>query len=129
MSVFNLTQNIKVIFEFDKSCNIDAWQVVDDIVMGGKSHSEISLNKDGNGVFKGIVSIENNGGFSSIRLNLNKIETTLNKTILLKLKGDGSVFQVRVKRTKHERHSYVFNFKTTELGNHRNSIRRNDTKF
>ena len=113
MSVFNLTQNIKVIFEFDKSCNIDAWQVVDDIVMGGKSHSEISLNKDGNGVFKGIVSIENNGGFSSISLNLNKIETTLNKTISLKLKGDGSVFQLRVKRSKYERHSYVFNFKTT----------------
>ena len=113
MSVFNFTQNKKVIFEFDKSCNIDAWQVVDDIVMGGKSHSEISLNKDGNGVFKGIVSIDNNGGFSSTRLNLNKIETTLNKTILLKLKGDGSVFQLRVKRSKYERHCYVFNFKTT----------------
>ena len=59
MSVFNLTQNIKVIFEFDKSCNIDAWQVVDDILgMGGKSHKEISLNKGGNGVFKGIVSLK-----------------------------------------------------------------------
>ncbi|MGB0770707.1 MAG: CIA30 family protein [Flavobacteriaceae bacterium] len=113
MSVFNFTQNKKVIFEFDKSCNIDAWQVVDDVVMGGNSNSEISLNEDGNGFFKGTVSIENNGGFSSIRLNVNKIETTSNKTILLKLKGDGSVFQFRVKRSKYERHSYIFNFKTT----------------
>ena len=113
MSVFNFTQNKKVIFEFDKSCNIDAWQVVDDVVMGGKSNSEFSLNEDGNGFFKGTVSIENNGGFSSIRLNVNKIETTSNKTILLKLKGDGSVFQLRVKRSKYERHSYTFNFKTT----------------
>ncbi|MGC6525304.1 MAG: CIA30 family protein [Flavobacteriaceae bacterium] len=113
MSVFNFTQNKKVIFEFDTSCNIDAWQVVDDVVMGGKSNSEISLNENGNGLFKGTVSIENNGGFSSIRLNVNKIETTSNKTILLKLKGDGSVFQFRVKRSKYERHSYTFNFNTT----------------
>ena len=113
MSVFNFTQNKKVIFEFDKLCNIDAWQVVDDVVMGGKSNSEISLNEDGNGIFKGTVSIENNGGFSSIRLNVNKIETTSNKTIILKLKGDGSVFQFRVKRSKYERHYYIFNFKTT----------------
>lgn len=112
MSVFNFAQDKKVIFEFNTSCNIDAWQVVDDVVMGGSSSSEIILNKYGNGVFKGNVSIENNGGFSSIRFNENKIETTSNKTILLKLKGDGSVFQFRVKRSKYERHSYIFNFQT-----------------
>ena len=90
MTVFNFNQDKKVIFEFDKSCNINAWQVVDDVVMGGKSNSEILLNENENGCFKGNVSIENNGGFSSIRLNVNKIETTSHKTISLKLKGDGS---------------------------------------
>ncbi|MDC0571608.1 CIA30 family protein [Flavobacteriaceae bacterium] len=113
MTVFNFNQDRKVIFEFDKSCNINAWQVVDDVVMGGKSNSEILLNENENGFFKGNVSIENNGGFSSIRLNVNKIETTSHKTISLKLKGDGSEFQFRVKRSKYERHSYIFNFKTT----------------
>jgi hypothetical protein len=35
--------------------------------MGGKSSSNISLNKDGFGVFNGTISLENNGGFSSVR--------------------------------------------------------------
>ena len=65
-----------MIFDFNKEKNINSWIVVDDVVMGGVSSSRISISKDGNGVFSGHVSLDNNGGFSSIRLNLEKVEVS-----------------------------------------------------
>ena len=73
------------IFVFNTDCKLENWQVVDDIVMGGRSSSQLSLNSDGNGVFKGNVSIENNGGFSSIQLNLEDVKTANNQIIELQL--------------------------------------------
>ena len=69
---FNLvsTQSNDMIFEFKKDSNLRQWQVVNDAVMGGRSNGTLELNEHGNGVFKGDVSIENNGGFSSIQLRL-----------------------------------------------------------
>ena len=101
------------IFVFNHDCKLENWQVVDDIVMGGRSNGQLSLNSDGNGVFKGNVSIENNGGFSSIQLNLDGVKTVKNQVIELQLKGDVSLFQFRIKATKYDRHSYVYDFKTT----------------
>lgn len=113
MTLINSKQNANIIFEFNADCAIESWQVVDDVVMGGKSFGQCTLNEEGNGLFKGDVSIENNGGFSSIRLNTNTIQTAQYETILLRVKGDGTTFQFRVKRTPYERHSYVFNFETS----------------
>ena len=59
------------------------------------------------------VLIENNGGFSSIQLNLEDVKTANNQIIELQLKGDGSLFQFRIKAAKYDRHSYVYDFKTT----------------
>jgi hypothetical protein len=101
------------IFVFNHDCKLENWQVVDDIVMGGRSNGQLSLNSYGNGVFKGNVSIENNGGFSSIQLNLDGVKTVKNQVIELQLKGDGSLFQFRIKAAKYDRHSYVYDFKTT----------------
>ena len=101
------------IFVFNHDCKLENWQVVDDIVMGGRSNGKLNLNFDGNGVFKGNVSIENNGGFSSIQLNLDGVKTVKNQVIELQLKGDGSLFQFRIKATKYDRHTYVYDFKTT----------------
>ena len=36
-----------------------------------------------------------------------------NQIIELQLKGDGSLFQFRIKAAKYDRHSYVYDFKTT----------------
>lgn len=113
MTLIYSKQNANIIFEFNADCAIESWQVVDDVVMGGRSFGQCTLNDEGNGVFKGNVSIENNGGFSSIRLNTKPIQTAQYETILLRVKGDGSTFQFRVKRSTYDRHSYVFNFETS----------------
>ena len=53
----------------DPSNNIgvDKWGIVNDGVMGGISQSNIYLNEVDNIIFAGNVSLENNGGFASIR--------------------------------------------------------------
>lgn len=113
MTIFCSSQTPTVIFEFNKSCPIELWQVVDDVVMGGKSNGSLSLSKIGNGLFKGNVSIENNGGFSSIRLNTKKLKINGGENIILNVKGDGNEYQLRIKTSKFDRHSFIFNFKTS----------------
>ena len=112
---FNLVsaQSNDMIFEFKKDSDLGQWQVVDDVVMGGRSNGTLELNENGNGVFKGDVSIENNGGFSSIQLRLKAKKTDEKAAISLRLKGDGSDFQFRIKASTRDRHSYIYNFKTS----------------
>ena len=64
-----------LIFDFDHNTNLNDWKIIDDVVMGGKSNGKFTIDNDGNGVFSGDVSIENNGGFSSLRYQFNKINT------------------------------------------------------
>ena len=60
------------VFDFNKNSVISNWYVVDDVVMGGRSYGRLSIDPKGNGVFKGNVSLENNGGFSSLRYRFKK---------------------------------------------------------
>ena len=61
------------IFNFDNTTNISQWHVVDDNVMGGKSSGNFKLSEEGFGVFEGNISLENSGGFSSVRYGFPKI--------------------------------------------------------
>ena len=63
------------IFNFSNSSDVSGWMVVDDIVMGGRSSGFFRLDKDGYGMFTGEVSLENNGGFSSVRYDFNSMQT------------------------------------------------------
>lgn len=108
-----IIQGHNIVFKFHEHCDLAQWGVVDDVVMGGKSDGNLSLDKEGNGVFKGHVSIENNGGFSSIQCKLNTIDVRNYNSIRLNIKGDGSIFQFRIKHSQSDRHSYSYNFKTS----------------
>ena len=56
----------KLVYDFQTSTNAAAWQVVNDDVMGGVSISNFHLT-NGAAVFQGELSLENNGGFASVR--------------------------------------------------------------
>jgi len=102
-----------IIFNFEKDVNIDNWVIVNDVVMGGRSTADFKLDEKGNGVFKGHVSTENNGGFASLRYRFNEIKTKGFTAIQLKVKGDGKRYQFRIKDAAYERHSYIYHFETT----------------
>lgn len=102
----------KTIIDFNNNSNISNWQVVDDVVMGGKSNGNFQLNKDGLAVFSGDVSLENNGGFSSVQYTFDALDITNYKTVCIKLKGDGKNYQFRLKKDQNDYYSYKKEFTT-----------------
>lgn len=102
-----------VIFNFKQNANINSWRVVDDTVMGGRSSGTFQLNKDGHGEFKGFVTTKNNGGFSSVRANLNRTSVTNFTKIVIRLKGDKKKYQFRIKANNDDYYSYVKEFYTS----------------
>jgi hypothetical protein len=83
----------QIIFDFDRNSNANEWRIIDDVVMGGRSNGKFTIDNDGNGVFSGIVSLDNNGGFSSVRYQFDKIKTTKDSRVTIRLKGDGKEYQ------------------------------------
>lgn len=102
-----------VLFNFNSNSDLSSWQVVDDVVMGGRSTGDFYLSEEGYGVFTGKVSLENNGGFSSVRYRFKTIEVSGYSRLILQLRGDGNRYQVRVKTDASDRHSYIAYFETT----------------
>ena len=101
-----------MIFNFSSDSNPKQWKVVDDVVMGGISSSRFSIDNNGHGNFSGHVSLENNGGFSSVRYQSNQMNISNCKQFEIRLKGDGKAYQFRVKSSMHDSHSYKFIFET-----------------
>ena len=103
----------RTIFDFNTNSDLKDWEIVNDNVMGGKSFSKIELNSEGNGVFSGAVSLENNGGFSSVHYNFEKIEVNSDSKLSIKLKGDGKKYQLRIKNNSKAKYSYITYFSTS----------------
>lgn len=108
-----INPNTMTLVEFNSTSNISDWFVVNDVVMGGRSDSGFYLNTEGNAVFKGNVSLENNGGFSMLKHRLSPISVAKYDKIVLKLKGDGKRYQFRLKSNSEEQHAYVSYFYTS----------------
>jgi len=102
-----------VFVDFSNESSLDNWYTVDDVVMGGRSNSTFEISEQGHAVFSGIVSLDNNGGFASLRHVFPKIDMGSFQTIAIRLKGDGLRYQFRVKSSRNERHSYIYYFETS----------------
>lgn len=111
LSILFLMQT-QLIFDFDHKTTIENWKIVDDVVMGGRSNGRFSIDKDGNGVFWGNVSLENNGGFSSVQYSLN-MKASKDSKVSIRLKGDGKDYQFRIKSNRNTYYSYITSFKTS----------------
>ena len=89
------------------------WYIVNDSVMGGVSNSQVSHTKEAL-VFEGNVSLKNNGGFASIRTELNTQGQNAH-TINLRVKGDGQTYQLRLRTSNYlDGPAYTHSFKTIE---------------
>ena len=102
-----------VVFDFTADSNTSNWYIVDDVVMGGRSRGNFFINDQGHGVFRGSVSLENNGGFSSVRHIFRNKDVSSFSKFIIQVKGDGKRYQFRVKNDRYDRHSYVAYFQTT----------------
>ena len=103
---------ILTLVDFNEQSNIDNWYVVDDVVMGGRSAGSFSLSPEGHGVFTGEVSLENNGGFSSVRRQFAQTDLKGYKHCIIRLKGDGKRYQFRIKANSKDYFSFISHFST-----------------
>ena len=90
------------------------WRVQDDVVMGGRSDSQLKITDENYAHFSGHVSLENNGGFCSIHQTVEQYPYVIaekSEAFVLMVKGDGKEYNFRV-RTPNGRHSYGFTFPT-----------------
>ncbi|WP_340105331.1 CIA30 family protein [Rhodohalobacter sp. 8-1] len=108
-----LSLNGDIIFDFSPTSDIRNWRIVDDVVMGGRSNGSFSLSEDGHGVFSGEISLENNGGFSSVRYGINDLPVDDKSFVHIRLKGDGKTYQFRIKHNRRYEYAYVHEFETS----------------
>ena len=112
ISIFFMSATNQLLVDFNLNSDISNWQTVDDVVMGGKSKGHFKINKEGFGEFYGKVSLENNGGFSSLRHRFSLMEVQGFKEVVLRVKGDGKKYQFRIKDKTSNYHSFIASFQT-----------------
>jgi monofunctional biosynthetic peptidoglycan transglycosylase len=83
--------------ELDFDEGVDAWRVVVDGVMGGRSSGRVSLSEPGTLQFTGNLSLENNGGFSQMRANVPSEAFAGAEGIEIKVRGDGRTYKFDVR--------------------------------
>ncbi|MBD3869262.1 MAG: CIA30 family protein [Acidobacteria bacterium] len=82
------------VYRFDKDAL--PWRSINDGVMGGLSSGRMWL-EDGIAVFGGSLSLENNGGFSSIRSIPAEHCLAGKGGLVLRLRGDGRTYGLRLR--------------------------------
>ena len=88
----------QIIYDFNSEKQLQDWTIVNDDVMGGVSSSQLEFDDSGNILFSGKISLKNNGGFASMRCNLSTFNYSSKKAINIRLKGDGKMYQLRIKK-------------------------------
>jgi hypothetical protein len=73
------------------------WQAINDGVMGGVSRGGAEIGRDGRLVFSGTVSLENNGGFASVRTQPARLGAAGVQAVRLDLRGDGKRYKLNLK--------------------------------
>lgn len=82
----------RVLFEFDKPKAEEAWLNVNDNVMGGVSEGNLRITDDKTLEFYGSLSLENNGGFASVRCRPTKLDLSQFEAVEFKVRGDGRTY-------------------------------------
>jgi NADH dehydrogenase [ubiquinone] 1 alpha subcomplex assembly factor 1 len=84
----------KLLFDFTDPLAAQAWHPIDDRVMGGVSRSRLRHDPLGHAVFEGVVSLENNGGFASVRSNSGERGLPGAEDCLIEVRGDRKQFKL-----------------------------------
>jgi hypothetical protein len=88
------------------------WFVVNDTVMGGLSESRLVVGAHFI-EFKGDVSLQNNGGFASVRTPFT-LENKNAEQLSVVVKGDGKQYQLRLRVDQYlDGPAFVYKFQTT----------------
>jgi hypothetical protein len=86
-----------MVADFSDPSSVNAWFVQNDTVMGGVSSSSVEFDA-GTMVFSGVLSTDNNGGFTSARGPVLSAAPTAGWTSMsIEAEGDGRTYLVQVR--------------------------------
>ena len=75
-----------------------SWSTVNDTVMGGRSRAKVGVTEGGTVSWSGYLSLENNGGFSSIRSQPTRYDWSAYDGVEVVVEGQGREIQVSLQR-------------------------------
>lgn len=85
-------EGARVLFEFDKPDAEEAWRNINDNVMGGVSEGKFRITDEKTLEFYGDLSLENRGGFASVRCRPAKLDLSEYEGVAFKVRGDGRAY-------------------------------------
>jgi NADH dehydrogenase [ubiquinone] 1 alpha subcomplex assembly factor 1 len=109
------TAEDRILFPFDVPAASKSWQTVNDGVMGGRSVGRFRINDAKHLDFFGTLSLENNGGFASVRARGNDLSMSADDSIVARVRGDGREYSFNVYTGRNlNGYSYRQSFSTTK---------------
>jgi monofunctional biosynthetic peptidoglycan transglycosylase len=73
------------------------WRSIDDVVMGGVSKSRLRPTGEGSAVFEGELSLQQGGGFASVRAALGPLDLSVCTGLEIRVRGDGKRYRLRLR--------------------------------
>lgn len=97
IGVFSIASAAFGAYQLSLDKGVNQWRTVLDGVMGGLSTGEVTQASDGSLRFTGILSLENNGGFSQIRTNVPVGAFDDAGAVEFRVKGDGRTYNFDIR--------------------------------
>ena len=86
----------RVLFDFSGADAAKEWQTVNDGVMGGVSDGKFKITDKKTLEFYGTLSLENNGGFASVRSKAKKLGLEKGDVLVARVRGDGRDYSMNL---------------------------------
>ncbi len=87
----------RILLDFDQAGDFALFSSIDDAVMGGVSSSALAEAAPGIAAFAGKVSLENNGGFASVRSAARDWGLAGARAFVLRVRSDGKQYRFNVR--------------------------------
>ena len=95
-----VAQDNTILASFERPDSTKNWVSINDGVMGGRSKGGFERTKSNTLLFSGRLSLENNGGFASIRTKPRSMGLAGTAGIVVKARGDGRTYWVELRAAR-----------------------------
>ena len=102
----------QLLFSFPGADSAKEWQNINDGVMGGVSDGKFKITDTKTLEFYGTLSLENNGGFASVRTRAKQLGLEKGDLVVAKVRGDGREYTLNLYVNKP---LIAFSYKATVL--------------